>query len=80
MSFDLLPRSQAGWKDGVEWLDQLDCWSREYQDTHMVPASTNKAADATLYHILWKVPERLKPVGKQIIAAILEDKLREAMM
>lgn len=81
VNFDLLPGSQEGWEDGVEWLEQLDDWSCEYQDAHMVPASTNKTvADATLYHMLWKLPTRFKLIGKQIVAAILEEKLREAMM
>lgn len=47
----------------------------------MVPNISNKkVADATLYHIVWKLPVAFKPVGERIVAAVLEDKLRDAMM
>lgn len=69
------------WKDGVAWLQALDEWSAAYQEKFMVPAESNKqVADATMYHITWKLSKRMKPVGHKIIAVLLEDKLREAMM
>ncbi|PVH89601.1 hypothetical protein DL98DRAFT_475870, partial [Cadophora sp. DSE1049] len=81
VAYDLLPGSKEGWKDGIDWLDDLDHWSCQYQEAHMVlNISNKKVADATLYHIVWKVPARFKAVGEKVVAAILEDKLREAMM
>jgi len=81
VKYDLLPGSTDGWIDGVEWLEDMDRWSRYYQNKYMVPAVTNqKVAEATLYYIVWALPGFLKPVGKNFAAAILEDKLREAMM
>lgn len=81
VAYELLPGSKDGWQDGIDWLDDLDHWSCQYQENQMVPnVSNKKVADATLYHIVWKLPARFKAVGEKIVAAILEDKLREAMM
>jgi len=81
VNYGLLPGSREGWKDGIEWLDELDKWSTEYQKKYMVPGTSNKkVADATLYYIVWMLPTLLKPIGENLVAAILEDKLREAMM
>ncbi|KUJ13834.1 uncharacterized protein LY89DRAFT_590394 [Mollisia scopiformis] len=67
--------------DGLMWLEALDDWSSEYQERYMVPAESNKqVADATLYHITWKLSKKMKSVGNRVVAALLEDKLREAMM
>ena len=65
----------------MAWLEALDRRSGEYQKKSMVPARSNKkVADATLYHITWKLSKRMKPVGNKVIAALLEDKLRETMV
>lgn len=81
ISYEELPRDDDTWKDGSMWLEALDNWSSEYQEKYMVPAESNKkVADATLYHITWKLSKRMKPVGNKIVAVLLEEKLREAMM
>lgn len=81
VKYDLLPGSQDGWRDGLQWLNELDTWSCRYQDAHMVPNATNKkVADATLYHILYAAPASLKAVGFNIITVLLEEQLRVAMM
>jgi len=79
--YALLRGNQSGWKDGLEWLEDLDRWSCEYQDFHMLPAISNKTVvDAQLYHMTSTLSKRWQPVVTKLIAAILEDKLRNAMM
>ncbi len=79
--YTLLPSYQTGWANGLAWLDELREWSHAYQENHMVPAVSNKLlADSTFQILLWKLPGPLKGVGKKLAAAILEDRLREAMM
>ena len=79
--YTLLPSSQHGWANGLDWLGELREWSRAYQENNMVPAFSNKQlADSTFQILLWKLPGPLKGVGKKLAASILEDQLREAMM
>lgn len=67
--------------DGLQWLEELRVWSQAYEEKHMVPADSNKRlADSTLRLILWKLPSSLHGIGKNILATLLEDKLREAML
>ncbi|KAA6407364.1 MAG: hypothetical protein FRX48_08912 [Lasallia pustulata] len=79
--YDALHSHSSGWRDGLEWLQELRNWSREYEEKHMVPAASNKRlADATLDLLLWKVPRGLHGVGKNVAATVLEERLRAAMM
>lgn len=81
VNFRLLEGYEKGWTDGIEWLEDIERWSDKYQGIHMLPAESNReVADATLYHVVWKLPAILKPVGKQLFAAVLEDQLRVAVM
>jgi hypothetical protein len=81
VKYDLLAGSRNGWKDGLEWLEELDQWSLEYQEAKMVPAVSNKTvADAQIYHMTWSLSKRWQSIVSQTIAAILENRLREAMM
>jgi ER-bound oxygenase mpaB/B'/Rubber oxygenase, catalytic domain len=79
--FDVLPSSRSGWRNGLEWLDELSEWSSVYEQAHMVPATSNKRlAESTIDRMLWKLPVGMKAVGRNVAAALLEDKLREAML
>ena len=67
--------------DGLRWLEELNVWSRAYEEKHMVPAASNKRlADSTLELMLWKLPRSMHGIGKNILATLLDDKLREAML
>lgn len=79
--YDVLPSGRSGWHNGLKWLDELSEWSSVYEKGHMVPATSNKRlADSTIDRLLWKLPVRMKAVGRNLAAAVLEDKLREAML
>ena len=67
--------------NGLEWLNALSEWSRAYEETHMVPAVSNKRlADSTFDMILWKIPSSFHGIGRNLLATLLEKKLRESMM
>ena len=79
--YDLLPSSRSGWRNGLEWLNELSEWSSIYEEKYMVPATSNKRlADSTIDRMLWKLPVNMKGIGRNVVAALLEDKLREAML
>lgn len=71
----------SGWKDALQWLDELKEWSRVYEARHMIPDVSNKRlADATIDLLLWKLPKRLHGMGRNVAATVLEERLRAAMM
>lgn len=82
--FDDLPSSSSSGKqvqNGLEWLNELSEWSRTYEEAHMIPAMSNKRlADSTFGFILWKVPSSLHGIGRNILATLLDDNLRESML
>ncbi|KAL8681979.1 MAG: hypothetical protein Q9186_001921 [Xanthomendoza sp. 1 TL-2023] len=81
--FHPLPGYEEGWKHGgpLAWMEELDVWSRAYQDKVMVPTETNHIlAEATFDIILHKVPKLLHPFGSKIFATTMEPRLREAMI
>jgi hypothetical protein len=75
-----LPSYKAGWQNGLEWLDELKAWSREYEAEHMVPSPTNRTvAMATIDIGLTNVPAILKPLGQELASALLNTRLRRSM-
>ena len=79
--FDILPGHRKGWRDGLEWIRELEAWSQNYEERYMVPADTNrKLAEMTFRIILHKLPKVLHGWGRSFLAGIMETKLREAML
>ncbi len=72
---------ETGWQDGLHWLEELEEWSRGYQDAQMKPAASNKElSERTLDIALFNLPPFLRHSGMQFVAALLEPQLRTAMM
>ncbi|KAL8774490.1 MAG: hypothetical protein Q9209_000863 [Squamulea sp. 1 TL-2023] len=79
--YELLPGYKTGWKDALEWMAELDDWSRAYEVRFMVPAkSSQEVAEATLEVVLYKMPKSLHGLARNIYAAAMETRLREAML
>ncbi|KAL8788467.1 MAG: hypothetical protein Q9213_001690 [Squamulea squamosa] len=82
--FHFLPGQEKGWKNGVEWMEELRVWSEEYEERYMLPDKSNAVlADATIRIILWKVPRWMHGFGKRVFATVMEGsspRLRKAML
>ncbi|KAL8947951.1 MAG: hypothetical protein Q9222_005820, partial [Ikaeria aurantiellina] len=77
----LLPGYERGWRDGGEWIRELEVWSRGYEDRFMVPSESNHVlAEATMRIILYKAPKCMHGFGRKVFATIMGEKLREAML
>ena len=73
--------SGEGWKDGLQWLEEVGEWAEGYEKTKMVPDINNKTtADQTVEILLWSVPEMLKQFGTKVVSALMDERLRTAMM
>lgn len=81
ISYEPLPSYGTGWRDGLHWMEELDAWGRAYEEREMVPNVSNKqTAQETVEMLLYTVPDMLKPMGRNIVSAVMDDRLRKAMM
>ena len=73
--------STQGWTDGLHWLDKIRTWSQAYEKRNMVANPDNrKIADETVTLLLWVVPSYLQGSGRKAVCALIDDRLRKAMM
>ncbi|KAI5261092.1 hypothetical protein E4T47_09517 [Aureobasidium subglaciale] len=83
MKIDLscLPGQKTGWKDGLQFMKELEKWSDDYEEKHMVPAESNKlTADHTTDLLLYAVPDALKDAGRKVVSALMDSRLQKAML
>ena len=93
MPWYLLPSGQAaktangesggmtGWQDGLQWMDEIAGWAEDYEAKHMLPTTSNRlVAEETTQLLLTKVPSSAKELGKQAVAAMMDERLCRAMM
>lgn len=79
--YDVLPSARSGWKDGLHWLEELEAWSKAYDVQNTVPDGHNRTlALATIKIGSTNVPRIFHGVGLQFVAALLDQRLRRAMM
>ncbi|KAJ8117597.1 hypothetical protein OPT61_g1236 [Boeremia exigua] len=68
-------------KDGLEFFEDLKEWADKYEEKHMIPNKFNhQLAEETTRILLTNVPEPLKPYGQQLVTAMMDDRLRSAML
>lgn len=81
ISYENLSSANEGWVDGLQWLEEIVAWGEAYEKKYMVPDPSNKkTADQTVNILLWKVPKPLKPAGQKVVHALMDERLRKAMM
>lgn len=81
IKFDRLESGKVGFRDGLHWLDELLQWAEDYEKKNMVPHINNKiTADETVLLLLWNIPPVMKGIGKNFVRALMDSRLRAAMM
>ena len=81
IKYSKLKSGENGWIDGLQWLDEVTEWSAEYEKTFMIPDKNNhKTAEQTVAILLYSLPRFLKPHGRSVVSALMDDRLRTAMM
>ncbi|KAJ9647910.1 hypothetical protein H2201_001277 [Coniosporium apollinis] len=81
ISYDVLPSSGTGWRDGLHWLEEVEAWSQAYEERCMVPDVHNhQTANETTAILLYEIPKPLWGIGKKIVSAMMDDRLRAAML
>jgi hypothetical protein len=71
----------SGFRDGLQWLEEIEKWSLEYEERFMVPDVKNReTADQTTEVLVYMLPKWLCPVGLQFVSFMMDDRLRKAML
>lgn len=81
IDFSCLESFESGWKDGLQWLNEIERWSLQYEARYMKPAVTNRELADSYFKILtYNVPEQYHAFLKQIFSIILGSRLQKAML
>lgn len=81
ISYDPLPSFTTGWLDGLKWYQEIQTWSLQHEEKHMIPSSDNKkTADETTALLLYDIPTSFIPVGRAVISSLMDPRLRKAMI
>ncbi|OOQ82694.1 hypothetical protein PEBR_37948 [Penicillium brasilianum] len=81
IGYEKLPSGATGFKDGIQWLEELEAWSEAYEAKCMVPDVKNReTADQTTAVLLYMLPKVLHPVGLQFVSFMMDERLRKAML
>ncbi len=79
--YDVLLSAKSGWQDGLHWLEEIEAWSEAYDEENTVVHESNRVlASATLTIALTNIPLMLHGVTLQFVAALLDQRLRRAMI
>lgn len=69
------------WVDGLQFYEDIQKWAEEYEIRCMVPSKSNQQiADELVPLLIFYVPGMFRPFASKIIAAIMGERLRSAMM
>lgn len=81
ISYADLAHGPNSFKDGYEFYEDVKVWSEAYEKQHMVPNDYNhKLADETTRILLVNIPRVLAPYAKPVVATLMDERLRKAMM
>jgi hypothetical protein len=83
MSIDFSPLAHGpnSFKDGLEFFKDTKEWADQYERQYMLPNKWNhQLAEETSAILLTSVPASMKPTAKEFVKALMDDRLREAMM
>ncbi|KAF9255745.1 hypothetical protein L218DRAFT_883445 [Marasmius fiardii PR-910] len=74
---------RMGIKDIPATAEEFECWEKDYENQHMIPAQTNQeVAFHTAEELVRDLPEAfgIKEMGRQLLACLMDDTVRMAMM
>ncbi|KZM28588.1 uncharacterized protein EKO05_0001432 [Ascochyta rabiei] len=81
IDYSSLRHGPETFKDGLEFFEDIKEWAEKYESKYMVPDKYNhQLAEETTRILLANAPEALKPYGQNVVAALMDDRLRRAML
>lgn len=81
IDFSDLCHGPHAFKDGLEFFEDVKEWAGKYEEEKMVPDKFNhQLAEETTRILLADVPDALKLYGRNVVTALMDDRLRRAML
>lgn len=81
ISFAPLASGPSGFRDGLQFTEELQAWSEAYEREFMVPDKwNNKLADETVAILIYNLPKWLKGPACKVVVALMDERLRKAMI
>ena len=81
IDYSPLPSGKTGFRDGLHFYDELQAWKDAYEVEKMVPDLKNhQTANETTKLLLLSVPAWAKGAGFNAVKAVMDPRLRRAMM
>jgi hypothetical protein len=81
IDYSPLPSGKAGFRDGLNFYDELETWKDAYETEKMVPHPKNhQTANETTKLLLLSVPRWAKSMGFNVVKSVMDPRLRTAMM
>jgi hypothetical protein len=79
--FTPLTHGPSNFRDGLEFYTDLKSWSLAYESRVMLPSTSNHTvAEQTTSILLYNIPTFLHPYGKNAVYALMDTRLRRAML
>lgn len=67
------------WADAIEFMEDLSVWGKQYEDEYMKPFPEVKILGGILINMFLSAhPKFVRPLGYQIVCALMGDRLRRA--
>lgn len=81
IDYSCLRHGPKSFKDGLEFFEDINKWADNYEKNYMVPDKYNhQLAEETTRILLANAPDALKPCGQNVVTALMDDRLRRAML
>ncbi|KAH5077135.1 hypothetical protein HBI73_177100 [Parastagonospora nodorum] len=81
IDFSSLRHGPDSFRDGLEFFEDIKQWAEDYEIQYMVPNKWNhQLAEETSAILLTDVPKPMKPMAKNFVKVLMDDRLRKSMM
>ncbi|KAF2746394.1 hypothetical protein M011DRAFT_425006 [Sporormia fimetaria CBS 119925] len=81
INFSALQHGPNDFRDGLEFYEDLRTWADEYENRAMVPDKHNHlVAEETTALLVCNIPTFLRPVARNFVVALMDERLRKAMV
>jgi hypothetical protein len=81
IDYSSLHHGPRSFKDGLEFFEDIKQWADDYEKKYMVPNNHNhQLAEETTRILLTDAPDALKPYGQNVVTALMDERLRRAML
>lgn len=71
--------SQDSWRDGIEFVEDITAWAKNYEVECMKPAKSNIPPSRQLMEMMiFHVPRLLQPFAEEVLTVLMGDRVRDA--